>query len=55
MSEKLNRNEGGRKTKMVKGNVSRIRRGSRRLGTGRVGESLGLMDRVRDIVRAGKK
>jgi hypothetical protein len=56
MSEKINRNRGGRKRKVVSGTVRQIRRGVRAQGVGRVGEGdVGLNEMVKDAFRAFKK
>ena len=56
MSEKINRDKGGRRRKVVSGTVQRIKRGAKAQGVGRVGEgSVGLGDMVKDVFRAIKK
>lgn len=56
MSEKINRNTGGRRRKVVTGTVSRIKRGPKATGVGRVGEgNNGLNSMIRDAFRAFKK
>ncbi len=56
MSEKINRDKGGRKRKVVTGTVQRIKRGAKAVGSGRVGEgSVGLGEMIKDAFRAFKK